>query len=629
MFFTRINKFFVLCAHTLASSVKRHPKLFSFCLFSACWLVASLIFYSRFPQSFWYANFFAEDGSVFLKNTLQGEAVKSIFTSFNGYFVVGIYICVFIAKAINYLLLGDHIFTLPQAFAITSYLILGLSAAICISFKRFIGTGTSLLLVILVATLPLPNTTHQVIGTIGNLKWTFFFIAFIVAINFLLRRTELRYRTAIPLGLILLICIYTNAYSYLALPVAGLPYLWELWIGRKNLKKSLRDIFKLQSFQILLAVCVLSVIQLIFVKLHGIPVIPGYLNTVFDWSRGIEILVGRTLIFGFIFPFWTHMNDLLVVTLAVAFIAAGARLLRGKDLYIFSASLLASMGASFLFIATRPGISGEFNSYLSTGPDHFFYAQNLIMYIPFVLLVIAIGKKIPHFRISHLPQIFSVTVLMLFFIANAVGNSLHDNNNLMDSYTGTFAQNLLKQCASSQAPLNIPLYPIGTGFTLELPKSDCDSVDRYIKSETKPIPVVVIDPTPIIIASSPYFHQTFTATENDLNGIRVILSTYGEKYIKRGYLLRLMDYTCNHMVREAEIGRELFDNYFYNIRFASIPESRNKTYCFTIQETVPGNSRLALRTATTDIYPKDTLTIKEGRQPTDIIFQPLYLETRH
>src|SRR5258708_23281277 len=70
-------------------------------IFGALWLVASYLFYRRFPANYLQPNFYAEDGTVFAKNILNYGFWQSLLTTFNGYYIWGLYILEGIAFILN------------------------------------------------------------------------------------------------------------------------------------------------------------------------------------------------------------------------------------------------------------------------------------------------------------------------------------------------------------------------------------------------------------------------------------------------------------------------------------------------------------------------------------------------
>ena len=145
-------------------------------------LIGAFIFFMRFPNNFYEPNFYAEDGSIFLLNIERYGFMGALLTTFNGYYVFGMYLLEGIGYVINLLTFG-HFIDLARSFAITSYLFLGAVCALPILlFKNKWGFLTTFLVFILSVFIPMPGYDYAIIGTIGNLKFIFVYLAFLLMI---------------------------------------------------------------------------------------------------------------------------------------------------------------------------------------------------------------------------------------------------------------------------------------------------------------------------------------------------------------------------------------------------------------------------------------------------------------
>src|SRR5438128_1261859 len=88
-------------------------------------VVASAIFALRVPLAFQQPNFYAEDGNMFFNNVLHKNPISAIFTWFDGYFIVGLYILCEIALFIVRVF-GLHFYDLALVAAVVSCAFLGL-----------------------------------------------------------------------------------------------------------------------------------------------------------------------------------------------------------------------------------------------------------------------------------------------------------------------------------------------------------------------------------------------------------------------------------------------------------------------------------------------------------------------
>jgi hypothetical protein len=143
--------------------------------------------------------------------------------------------------------------------------------------------------------------------------------------------------------------------------------------------------------------------------LHGIPALPGYLDTAYESSKSIEVFINRTYLFGVTHRFNGYLNDTLAIMFFIILLGAW-HWMRGKDRIVFLVSLYAAGVASTLFVINRPGVTAFFTGYQysGSGPDQFFFAQTLMMYLPIVLAIYAYAHLFkPQWIRTYLKRWFS------------------------------------------------------------------------------------------------------------------------------------------------------------------------------------------------------------------------------
>ena len=451
--------------NSLRRWIIQHELLVRIGLFFVVGLICSYIFYLRFPNNFHQANFYAEDGRDFATNLINKGLIGSLFTAFNGYFIWGIYLLTYLGFILNSLLLSGGILTLPQAFALTSYLFMGFTVAIpVLLFRQSLGYVYATALALISSLVPLPDSDYAIIGTIGNLKWLFTYIAFLLV---LCRIQAIRARWhywLIDVGI--LICCYTNASTYFLIPFLFIPYF-------TGSRMSATKAWSSPGFKNLTLLCLLLLPQVFFVIVNGIPETPGYLDSSFDFSRTIEIFIGRSYLFGLLFPIYEYLNNLLALGL-FAGIATGLFLL-GKNKVSYVVGLVTVAVATLLFVFNRPGISNYFHGYKLLGPDQFFYAQNLIMYFVIMLWVREVSDR---FRIQRVPAVGLLLVMVLY--SQSVGS--WGKKNFMAEQVGTIKINAEKACEPSTrgiaSEVKLPLYPSEGFYYVAQADSLCSEIKR-------------------------------------------------------------------------------------------------------------------------------------------------------
>lgn len=398
--------------------------------------LASTVFALRYLPAFEIPNFYAEDGKVFLDNALHKNPLESILTAFNGYLISGLYIIAEVAVVV-YKLFGLHFYQLPVVLAILSCIFLGLTAALPYLFlRKQMGTILSLVAVALGTLVAIPSFDYAIIGTIGNLKFLFLYWAFILVLYRNNHATNTR-RTIIT-DLLLLLSILTYAPAIALLPFA-------LWPYRKQLVDVART--KMKKWRYVLTPYVLSILVLLFISglylivvyIKGIPKIPGYLDTPFDFAATFKLLY-RVTWYEWLFPISSTLRDLVSIGLAgiVAFYGIKDRSARFITIFAFWAIFVATVS----FAMNRPGISSYFLTY-GPNPDQFFYAQTLV----FMILCLFIIKPLID-RNKPYNNAILLFALFLFVWWSLPATGSFGKNRVIYESLGTAKQNVKEACAN-------------------------------------------------------------------------------------------------------------------------------------------------------------------------------------
>ncbi|HSX01029.1 MAG TPA: hypothetical protein VLF67_02190, partial [Candidatus Saccharimonas sp.] len=341
-----------------------HPAASSWLALVAVWTIAGVVFYWRFPNNLQYPNFYAEDGSVLTEGLLHHGFWGAVLALFNGYCIAGMYLLAQIGFWLNGLLYHGQLADLPKAYALVSYGFLGLVAALPVVLLRaYIGLGWRLLVALAVTVLPITNYDYAIIGVIGNFKYLFVPVAFmLVMYRIRLPRTSKRIWLA-DLGL--LICLYTDAAVYLLLPA--------LLLGdglRPRQLLGLRGLPRRANVALWSAVVlgVLSLYQIYLVGRYGIPAIPGYLDEPLRTSPLLEIGVARSYLYPLVYWWYKHLNDVVSVGMLGLIVAAMWRWGRREHWAVYGVGLAIIAVATGLFVANRTGVTALFNKYVSPGP---------------------------------------------------------------------------------------------------------------------------------------------------------------------------------------------------------------------------------------------------------------------
>lgn len=511
---------------------------------------------------------------------------------------------------------------LPVSYAVISYLFWGFCAALPILLLRaYLKLPYLLVLVAILCFVPASGWDYQIIGTIGNFKFIFVYITFLLILYRL--RIPHNSRRVIPVDIALLICGYTNVTIYPMLLVLLWPYRNDI----KTLWKKPWELLK-QNLGLASLVCLGAALipQLIVIKLDGIPVIPGYLDGSFDNHRLVEILIHRPFLYAATYGLTKHFNDARAI-IGFALFLAVTFLLRSRETII---AMLLGIGTIFVttisFVINRPGVSQFFFGYKAGGPAQFFFTQNMIFYVLAVLLLASLASRI---RFNWI-KVTLVIVFAVCILGQLRSGSSFGDNDFMQRNVGTIYASAHTACnhtSTTSKVVSLRIYPSAAEMYNNVPKAlvCTPSLSHYQTSEID-LGLTNSHATYFSLgAGSQYnFTQTFFSPQPMLNGIDLYISTF-DTAIKSTYVLRLYDDSCRNRLREVILpASKLQDNQYADIFFNPIVNSANKIYCFSVSPTSSIISTpIAVWLSSTD-YTKGQTTIAGKSVTTDIVFRPLY-----
>jgi len=580
--------------------------------------IASYLVYLRFTLNFTSPNFYAEDGSIFINNLVNKGALGSLLTTFNGYFVWGIYILGKISLLIDRIIFSGQFIDIPKSIALTSYVFFGFIATLpIILFRKFLKPFTLFVIVILSIFVPLTGMDYAIIGTIGNTKFAFTYLAFLLlAYRHLVDEKTKGYFFA-DIGL--LICAYTSATVYLMIPFALLRYLPKF--DFRNIKESVSGLFKNRSFISLCLLILLLLPQVIIVLTNGTPSLPGYLDSPFNFNRAIEIFVSRSYLYSILFPLNKHLNDVLAIIILLAVFIMGIRI-RGKIKQIFWFGIYSIAMSSILLVSNRTGISDLYYGYKSGGPDQFFYTQNLIFIFVLISALYQFINKLK-WKQRYLVNLAILLIIVYYLIPKS---GTYGNNNVQFKENDNIYANAKETCHSSNSDyLSIVIYPSSSLKYENIPRAKlCTKKTENYKPATVYLGLSAFENNYVDHLGSNKLFQTFVSPDNNLDGLEIYFSTFNNK-IKSQYYLYLYEEDCSSEIYKVKIPSErIKDNSLTKISFTALNDSMGKAYCFSIIPNDENASPLATQLSKPNIYTEGKAILNGKTLDNDIVFNLNY-----
>jgi hypothetical protein len=605
----------------MANYIIKHKKITLILTFMAIWIIASTVFYLRFPNNYIFPNFFAEDGQHFTQNIIDKGFIGGLLTPFNGYFIFGIYILTGIGFIVNDIFFSGAFTNIPGSLAIVSYSFLGLCAALPILLlKDYLALPYRISIALLIAVLPFPSFDYGIIGTIGNLKFAFNYIAFLL----ILYRINMPAKShkIIAIDIILFICAFTTAGVYLILPFILLSKNLNIWqlIKDKKIKTIFID-YRISFFSAI-ALAGLCISQIVFIVLNGIPKLPGYLDQPYDFSKTIEVFIARSYLYPFVSALYNHLSDILVVLMFTFVIALTVIYSTKNNWKLYVIGFISILTTSMVFVVNRTGTAFYYNNYSTSGFDNFFYAQNFIAIVLAIMLLSDLSTRFN--RISKL--YISFLVVLALTACSIRTNTTYAPNDFMQYQIRTIQEQAISQCNnSSEKVLKFSVYPFSF-LTMSEPRSELCT--ESLNTRTPLIQYISSDTfnnykTLDINKRNNIFTQTFVANQDNLSALGVYLSTYYSSTLN-SYSFKLMDSSCKNTLQTLPMPRYVRDNSFRTIDFETIVNSKNKTYCFSIYPETDNAQQLALQLTSIDNYKDGELLINNKTSDNDIVFNPVY-----
>lgn len=593
-------------------------------LIFATFLTSAFVWYLRFPNNYRSPNFYAEDGFIFTKNLLEHGLWRSLGITFNGYFVWGQYLLTDFGILINRLFYGSSFIQLPRSYALVSYgFLAGLAVLPMLLLRKYLSWPYLMLLAAFITMVPVPGSDYAIIGTLGNFKFAFVYIALLLTLYRL--REKSNSRKLYVVDAFLLVCGYTNVTIYPLLLVLIVPYWKIIRVGWKRPLRLLQDNPGLVSLVVL---GLLLIPQLIVVKVYGIPKLPGYLDSPFQVNRLAEVVLHRPYLYSVVYGYNKHFTDPRAVLGLIGFLIS-AGLLRGRRATL---SIWLGIGTialtTALFVLNRPGISSFFFGYQASGPDQFFFTQNIIFYLVCVLLLSNLAWRLSRRYL----QIAAAIVVIIVVLGQYRQAGSYGANDFMHHDVGTIYADARKACTGAdKTTIDLPIYPDKTqrfravprklACTRELANYQPDEVDLGITPyQNAYLGLGTADSTRVT--------QTFVSAQPQLSGIDLHLATFGASTLHTPYMLTLYQADCSTKLRQVRLPlARIRDNAFAPVEFAPVASSRNQTYCFTVRPTSEKlKTPLAIRFGAPGSYPAGETKVAGVPGESDVVFRLLYRE---
>jgi len=281
------------------------------------------------------------------------------------------------AKVTNQLFCGDSLALMPQFVSFYATLFLSAVAAAPVYLLRgHLRLEARAMLWALIVFMPLGTSTFEVLGRASNVGFTALFLCFCLLV---FRRGQAGAAASrfalVDAGIFL--CATTNPLCYPLVAVDFGLQAVHLWRTGRSLRSLVRDDASVRSAAVLCVALGAAAVGMRMIEGHPSP----FLREPLRWRRFIEAFAARSFLFPVVFPFYTALDDAIVVGLAATLSGLVWWLTAGSPV---ERRLVVASGAVFAYAAlatifSRPGLTRILDGYTTTLLDRYYYGTSLFV----------------------------------------------------------------------------------------------------------------------------------------------------------------------------------------------------------------------------------------------------------
>lgn len=356
-------------------------------------LIGLIILFFRSAYTIIVPSLYAEDGA-WISYILNNGFIQAVFHVRPDYLVSGNIILLGIALLLNTIFCGENLNYLPHFTTLVHYIFFSLTALLpYVCFKGTIRKSLRLLTWLCILLVPLGNSGVEIFGKILNVGYLFFFIAFCLLYYRINNRESLSKIQIVLVDIILLISCATHPGCYV---LVGLGFILDVFLQYKKIKQ---ETF-LQTLQVGLSkfynkswiilgccCCILAAYDLF--------VLTGDAYEAINYEK-VSITIeffARGLLFYFIYPIYTHLNDTIVIgVFAIAILVLIMVYMVKPVERKLKIQLSIALFAWLFYFAITAVVRGEqlfpiLSNYSTTYADRYYYGINILSLIPIMISI--------------------------------------------------------------------------------------------------------------------------------------------------------------------------------------------------------------------------------------------------
>lgn len=447
---------------------------------SAKWVVmiiiAVILLIGRSADPIYNPAMYTEDGTR-LGMAYTSGWLNTLLNAKPGYFVWGNIFLLALASLSSKIICGNELICLPQSVAFFSYLFFAFTAAI-----GFFVTKNTLplygrwVVFVWILLLPLGDSSNEIIGRISNIGYQMVLWS-VLLVHFKSKTSSDSNYVYVDIGLFF--AATTNPLCIVLIPL--LAFISSIYKFKRFSTELIKWLYIKFGF-----IFSALILVLIFSYFHFSESWVFSTTGTFDLGGLIEVGIGRSILFPFIFPLYSELNDLTVLIIfSIAAFLLGI-LVKNSDFNVEASRLIILLSVALLLflLATiffRQSLTQQLSNYSTTFPDRYFMGLNVIAAL--IVATLLTGGKAKSLGVSKGKAIFAASILTLY-VLNLRYVFEYDTPRFKIAVGPSFLQSLCEHKPTSDGIIHLPIYFRGWNMSINsrqhqeaLNIIDCSSIN--------------------------------------------------------------------------------------------------------------------------------------------------------
>ena len=359
-------------------------------------LLGIIILFARSAYNFIIPSMYTEDG-VWISDIINNGFFHTLVNAKGSYFVFGNIILLEVSNFLNFIFNGKNLNYLPVFVSLVQYIFMVLCSLIAVKcMEKELNKYLKFVLYLLILLVPLGFSGFEILGKISNTGYLFYFLASCLLYYRLFRKEELSKYKNLVIDFILLICCGTNPGCYV---LVGVSFIIDILMQYKfNKRNSFIETIEVYLSKLYNQLWIILGVLCSFMLFYNLVKFDLSSNGVIgnvNYSNTIEFFA-RALLFYFVYPIYTFLNDKLVLILfLVCFIVIVMAYKKGKGLEKIKLSFLlfSAVFYSLMTFFSRTTLTSHLNNYTTSWVDRYYYGINITTLLPIMYIISLFLKK--------------------------------------------------------------------------------------------------------------------------------------------------------------------------------------------------------------------------------------------